>query len=50
MTLRNKKNLPVNHLRYVDYCRPSTGPARGQASQIFSLYAGLVRHVSQLIC
>ena len=48
MTLRNKKNLPVNHLPYVDYC--STGSARGQASQIFSLYAGLVRHVSQLIC
>ena len=48
MTLRNKKNLPVNHLPYVDYC--STGPARGQASQIFPLYVGLVRHISQLIC
>ena len=49
MTLRNKQNSTVNHLPYVDYCR--TGPATGgQASQIFSLYISLVRHISQLIC
>ena len=51
MTLSNKQNSAVNHLLYVDYCRPSTGPATGgQASKIFSLYIGLVRDISQLIC
>ena len=49
MTLRNKQNSPVNHLPYVDYY--STGPETGgQASKIFSLFIGLVRHISQLIC